>query len=327
VNIPSEKQKPIDVDSLDLDSLPCRSMTRLRVALVTNGIGDSIRIPVIVVKGIEENPIVGITAAVHGDELNGLPIIFGFINDLNPWNLRGTVIAVPVVNTQGFLLNSRYMGDGVDLNRVFPGKKKGTSGDIYAYSFMHRVVNRFQYLIDLHTASFGRINSLYVKADLASEETCRMAYLQNPQIIVNSTGKDGTLRSAASERGIHSITVEVGNPLRFQKKLIKSSLSGIRNVMSHLKMIPRPVKSLSEKPIICKKSYWMYSDRGGILEVLPDLVAYVKKDEVAARLRNVYGDIICEYKIKEEIGVVIGKNINPVGNAGARILHLGIPAD
>ncbi|RME78047.1 MAG: peptidase M14 [Planctomycetota bacterium] len=318
------KELPIlERRELDLESLPKGQTSRLRIHLVSNGMGDPIQVPVIVIKGKEKGPVMGITAAVHGNELNGLPVIYELAATIQPKKLKGTIITVPVVNIPGFLENSRYYRDNADLNRIFPGKAHGTASEIYAYYFMEKIAQYFEYSIDLHTASFGRINSLYVRADLNNSVTSRMARLQNPQIIVHKEGPDGSLRSALADRKIPSITVEVGNPLRFQRKLIRSSLLGVLNVLRHLKMISRQEKEPKGTPILCRDSFWLYTDKGGILEVLPDIRQMVKKGETVAFLRNVYGDIIDEYKAPED-GVVIGKSINPVGDAGSRILHLGI---
>ncbi len=189
---------------------------------------------------------------------------------------------------------------------------------------MQRVVKHFDYLIDLHTASFGRANSLYIKADLENEITSKMSYLINPQIIVHSKGKDGTLRSSAATHGVQAITLEVGNPHLFQKSLIKKSINGINNILAYFKMISMSEKIIKGNPIICSRSFWIYSDFGGILEVTPEVASIVKKDEIIARLTNIYGDIVKEYKSEITNSVVIGKSINPVGDAGSRIIHLGV---
>lgn len=314
----------LQCDTLDINVLPTNSISRLRINIGSNGLGDPYQIPVIVLRGKKPGNVLGITAALHGNELNGLPIIFDIIKKTNLQQLKGTIIAVPVVNIDGYLNNNRFFCGTYDLNRLFPGKLDGTRGQIYAYDIMEKIIKHFDYLIDLHTASFGRSNSLYVRADLTSSVNAKIAYLQNPQIIVHNCGQDGTLRNAASALGIHAITIEIGNPLRFQKKLIGFSLNGIRNVLTYLNMLPRPEKPLKGKPVICKSSFWMYTQKGGVLEVIPDIVSIIKKGDIIGRLRNMYGDVIEEYLCPEDSAIVIGKNLNPVGDAGSRIVHLGI---
>jgi predicted deacylase len=204
-----------------------------------------------------------------------------------------------------------------------PGKKEGNVSQVYAYRVFNKIIKNFNYLIDLHTASFGRVNSYYIRADMDTESTRKMALLQNAQIIVHNPPSDGTLRGAAEDFGIAAITLEVGDPNRFQKGMIRSSLTGIHNVLHELNMIAGDVEPPEKPAVICKSSYWIYTKRGGILTVHPHVTDMVKKDEVVATLRNIFGDVIKEY-LSPEDGIVIGKSSSPINQSGGRILHLGI---
>lgn len=119
---------------------------------------------------------------------------------------------------------------------------------------MERIVSKFNYLIDLHTASKGRVNSLYVRSNMVNEVTREMSRLQNPQIIVHNTSPDGSLRGAAMERGISAITVEIGDPARFQKRFVKNALLGVTNILGHLKMLPDDHDLPEFDPVVCSKS-------------------------------------------------------------------------
>jgi hypothetical protein len=311
------------VDHLELESLAPGSVTRFRVDLVRDGMGEMIRLPVVVVRGAKPGPKVGFTAAIHGNELNGVRMIQRLVPSIDPATLSGTVVAVPVVNVPGFLSNRREFNDNADLNRVMPGQPRGTMSQVYAHRFIDRVVRHFDYLIDLHTASFGRINSLYVRADLRNPITSRMAYLEGPEIVVHNAGADGTLRSAAAGMGVHAITVELGDPQRFQRDRIRSSIEGSFNVLEHLDMVPERSASLAVEPVICGRSYWIYTDRGGLLDVFPEVCERVKAGQRIARVSDMFGDTVREYEAPED-GIVVGKSVNPVNQAGSRILHLGI---
>jgi predicted deacylase len=315
--------EPFVTDRLDLDSLPRGRVHRLRIELAEDGIGRPIAVPVLCARGSGEGPVVGLTAAVHGNELNGIPIIHRLLREHDPQALQGTLVAVPVVNVPGFLDNQRTFHDGKDLNRCFPGREDGASSEVYAFRFLDRIVKRFEYLIDLHTASFGRVNSLYVRADMTRAGTAQIARLLHPQIIVHNAGDDGTLRSAAAELGIHAVTVEVGDPNRFQRGLIRSSRLGIESVLAHLGMLEPSDDAEGDEAIECIRSYWLYTDAGGILEVFPSVAGIVREGQVIARLTDVYGGTVREYRAPED-GVVVGKTDNPVAHTGARILHLGI---
>jgi predicted deacylase len=266
----------------------------------------------------------GVTAALHGNELNGVRVIQNFMAELDATKLKGTVIAVPVVNVPGYLMNVRQFNDGQDLNRVMPGQLGGTQAQVYAHRFMTRVACHFEYLIDLHTASFGRINTLYVRADLTHPETSWMARAQLPQILLHNKGADGTLRGACMERGVHAITVEIGNPNRFQESLIEQGEVGVRNVITRLGMLPDvKLVTTGHSPAVCIRSYWMYTEVGGVLEVFPDLADRVVKGEKVASVADIFGDTQAEYFAPEN-GIVIGRSTHPVNQTGSRILHLGI---
>ncbi len=314
---------PIHVDKLEIDMLPIGRASHVWVELVTDGLAQVIEVPLLVVRGKRPGPVVGITAAVHGNELNGISVIHRLFETLPSRMISGTVVGVVVANVPGLHHHQREFDDGVDLNDIFPGNRAGSASQVYAYQLVERIIRQFDYLLDLHTASFGRVNSLYVRADMTHSETASMARLQNPQIILHNPPSDGTLRGAAMELGIPAITVEIADPHRFQPKYIRPTLAGVHAVLAHHGLIkPRAVKQESN-PVVCDRSFWMYTDRGGLLNVHVDLASVVKKGDSVAVLRNAFGEVIAEYQAPES-GVVIGKSVNPVAQTGARVVHLGL---
>lgn len=310
-------------DELKISKLKKGEVHRIQIHLSDNSLGVPWRLPVIVIKGAAKGPILGLTAALHGNELNGISTIFKLIQEVNPQKLAGTLVLVPIANVPGYLMNQRNFSDNVDLNRIMPGRPEGTTSNRYAHLLAHKIIKKFDYLLDLHTASHGRVNSLYIRADLENEETRNLAYLQNPQIIVRKYDDKGTLRSWANEQGIPTITIEIGNPNAFQHSLIDETLEGIMNTLRHLKMIKGEVQDMLHGAVVCEHSYWIYSNKGGIIDVLPELTSRVKEGELIAKVYDVFG------QVKEEIfadrsGIVIGKNIRPNCEAGTRVLHLGV---
>lgn len=241
------------------------------LVLTYDGLAEPITVPVIVVKGRFEGPVLGITAALHGNELNGIPLIFKLIREIELDALSGTVVAIPVMNAPGFLRHQRGYFDGADLNRLFPGKPNGNCGQVYCHQVMQKVIKYFNYHIDMHTASFGRVNSLYVRADMNNRTTHQMARLQDPQIIVHNTAPDGSLRSVAMKIGIPSITVEIGDPSRIHRRFVKSAFLGVENILYFLKMLDDDFELGEKQPTVCSRSFWMYSQHGGMLHVLPDV--------------------------------------------------------
>jgi predicted deacylase len=153
--------------------------------------------------------------------------------------------------------------------------------------------------------------------------TKTLALLQNADIIVHNPPSDGTLRGAAEELGIPAITLEVGNPNTFQKKLIRSGIEGIHNVLCYLNMIDDKIEEPDKPTIICHKSYWLYTDMGGLLTVHANLLDQLKEGDVIASLRDVFGRKVKDFHAPED-GIVIGKSVSPVNRSGGRILHLGL---
>ncbi|KAJ3096292.1 hypothetical protein HDU97_006050 [Phlyctochytrium planicorne] len=345
----SEVPPPVVRDNLIIEEFEVGKISTAWINMLKQGLSEWIRIPVIIARGVKEGPVVGITAVVHGNELNGVPCIHRVITDIDVHRLNGTVVAVPCVNIPGYLRFSREFSDGKDLNRVFPGAESGTASQVYAHCILNKIVAHFDYLIDLHTASFGRVNSYYVRSDLNDPVSATLAKLQQPQIILHNSGQDGTLRSAASARGIKAITVEIGNPQLFQNQYVQWSYLGVMRILSYLNMFPSlhiapsedvnmntdgsadgqgevGLPSLYPPPpntIICSKGFWIYTKTGGVLEVYPGVNTVVRKGDLIARIKNIFGNIVDEIYSPSH-GVTIGRSSNPVAMAGDRVLHLGI---
>ncbi len=231
--------EPLVTRRLELEQIPTGRTARVLVELVSDGLGQAVQVPVLVARGSKPGPVVGVTAAVHGNELNGIPVIHRLFATLEGKPLRGTVVGVVAANVPGLHAQQREYVDGTDLNDIFPGKATGNVSQIYAHRLLYRVIKRFDYLLDLHTASFGRVNSLYVRANMKHDATSRMAILQKPQIILHNPASDGTLRGAAMDMGIPAITVEIADPHRFQPRYIRPAVAGVLSVLAELGIVKR----------------------------------------------------------------------------------------
>ncbi len=286
-------------------------------------------IPVILIRGSLPGPVLGITAGIHGNELNGIRTVQKMADGLDPMQLKGTVLAIPGMNPQGMAAYRREFPDGEDLNRVFPGKQEGNESQQMAYWISHKVLPHLSFLADLHTASFGRENSLYIRADLSRDTLAQIALGFGADLVLSSReasaggNTGGTLRAVAAENGIPGFTVELGNPQVYQEEMIERGRTGLLTAMQLLGMLPGTPEQASH-PVVCERSYWIYSDRGGLLERIPELGATVSRGQLIGILRDPFGRELTRY-FAQEAGVVIGRATNPVVRDGGRILHLGIP--
>jgi predicted deacylase len=320
-------------EELDLEQLAPNTKHRIWLTMIDDGMSHPVAIPVIVVRGQQAEPVLGLIAAIHGNELNGIKVIQEIVEDIDEKKLQGTLIAIPGINAISIPQHRRRYVDEEDLNRNFPGKEKGNRSQQYVWQINHKILDQLDYLIDMHTASFGRENSLYVRAALQNDTIAQMARLQDADIILNSNGLPSaneqlvatrTMRAEAMLKGIPCITVEYGNPQVYQPEMIRRGKTGVKNVMSWLKMIDQAIVPV-EQPVMCRKSYWIYVEEGGYLEVVVDLKQRLKKGELIAIMRNPFGDVLHQYYCPED-GIVIGKSSNPINMNGGRIIHLGIYA-
>ena len=310
------------VDALDLGSLAPGVVHALWMTLMHDGLGCPVRVPVLVGRGRRPGPTVGLTAAVHGNELNGIPVIHSLFHHLAGARVAGTVVAVLAVNVPGVHRRERQFLDAGDLNHRFPGAAQGPTATQYAHRLLDKLVRHMDVLFDLHTASIGRVNSLYIRADMTDRDIASMAYRLRPEIIVHNPPADGTLRGSAQSMGIPALTVEVGNPQRFQRDYIRRTRLGLQAALAHLGLIRRRPPAPGAPPVLCSHSSWIYTREGGLLGVTPELTEHVEAGAPIAHLRDVFGQDLRTIHAPEA-GVVVGKAVDPIAQTGARVLHLG----
>ena len=278
--------------------------------------------PVLVVNGTRPGPTVCLTAAVHGDELNGIEIVRRVLYDLSPERLAGTVIGVPIVNLQGFKRSSRYLPDRRDLNRYFPGNPTGSSASRIAHSFFREVISQCNALVDLHTGSFHRTNLPQLRADLSNPQVARLTEKFGATVVLHSNGAKGTLRRAATDAGIPAVTLEAGEPTRVQKDAVNHGTRGIMTLLNELKMVRRATFWGSREPVYYR-STWIRADQGGVLISNVELGERVKRGDVLGTvtdpITNIQNSIVASAS-----GRVLGMALNQFVMPGFAAYRLGI---
>lgn len=276
-------------------------------------------LPVTILHGVESGPTLWLSAAIHGDEINGVEIIRQVLEQVNPKQLRGTLIAVPIVNVFGFLEQSRYLPDRRDLNRCFPGSAEGSLASRLAHLFMTEIVSRCTHGIDLHTASDHRTNYPQIRANLRNEETYRCAKAFAAPVMIHATTRDGSLRQAAAQKHIPILLYEGGEALRFDAEAIRVGKEGILRVMNVLGMFSFAMSSVSS--VEAEKTRWVRASRGGILRLQVGLGESVTKKQILGIIANPFGKQ--GLKVRSPLdGLVIGHTQNPLVNQGDAIIHL-----
>ncbi len=302
--------------------IPASKSKRLSWSASESFEGLAIPTPVLVVNGAEPGPVLCLTAAVHGDELNGVEIVRRIIHDLNPEKLKGAVIGVPIVNLQGFRRATRYLPDRRDLNRYFPGNPGGSSASRIAHSFFENIVAHCSYLVDLHTGSFHRTNLPQLRADLRIPEVADLTHGFGSTVVLHSVPGPGTLRRAATEAGIPSVTLEAGEPMRLQLEEVGHGVNAIESLLSYLGMVKKLSLWGDPEPVYYE-SRWVRADRGGILLSEVELGEHVKPGSVLGTIT----DPITNKRSKihsPSAGRVLGMAINQFVMPGFATFRIGI---
>lgn len=310
------------VDEIPIDRLESGKF-QFRLETTANRSGEKIGIPVVVVKGASPGKTVGVVAAIHGDELNGISVIHNLYRHLDPAKMKGALIGVPVLNIPGFLRNQREFFDSRDLNRLMTGQDENSPAGQYVDQIKKKILVHFDCLIDLHTATSGRINTYHIRVNINHAESMRMARLMSPELIVHSPKAEGTTRYFFEKKGKPAITVEVGNPQILQDKLIDKTTNGVLHNLEYLEVIGTRVSNNSSKTTVCSESVWVYAKSGGLLEVQPKLGDSISKGDLVGFQTDLFGEKIQEYTAPVS-GIVIGRKITASSQTGDRIIHIGI---
>jgi predicted deacylase len=278
-------------------------------------------LPVGVLHGKKPGPVIWISAAIHGDELNGVPIIRHVLDRIDPKELSGTVLAVPAVNVFGLVQESRYLPDRRDLNRCFPGSKRGSAASLLAHLFMEQIVTRCELGLDLHTGSGGRTNLPQVRCDLEQPETARLARVFGAPVLLHSRLRDGSLRAAARELDKTVLVYEAGEASRFDVEAIDVGVGGVLRVMKSLGMVPYGVEGPQCEPRVCWSSAWLRARRSGFCEMLVRLGAEVSAGDSVAVVFDALGRDRSLVKAKTS-GILVGHVTSPIVHRGDAIAHI-----
>jgi hypothetical protein len=278
--------------------------------------------PVEIINGRRDGPRLFVSAAIHGDELNGVEIIRRLLRHSSLSHLRGTLIAVPVVNVHGLLHRSRYLPDRRDLNRSFPGSGHGSLASRIANLFMRDIVANCTHGIDIHTGAMYRDNLPQVRANLNDPETRALAEAFGTPVLINADLRDGSLREAAAEVGIPMLLYEGGEALRFDAVSIRMGLRGVLNVMRSLGMLPKSKRRRRQMtPVVARSSSWVRAPESGILWSGITPGTRVSKGDVIGRIAAPLMD--SEHAVEAPFdGIVIGRTHLPLVYEGEALFHL-----
>lgn len=304
--------------------IPASTSTRLAWTPEQSFDGIAVPTPVLVVNGATRGPVVCLTAAIHGDELNGIEVVRRVMYDLEPDQLAGAVIGVPIVNLQGFRRGTRYLPDRRDLNRFFPGNPEGSLASRIAHSFFTEIIERCEALVDLHTGSFHRTNLPQIRADLRNADVVHLTRGFGSTVVLHSRGSEGTLRRAATDHGIPSVTLEAGEPARLQQDAVEHGTKGVMTLLNELDMY-RQVTFWGSRERVYYRSTWVRADRGGVLFSVVELGEQVAEGQVLGTITDPITNVQSTLRASSP-GRVLGMALNQFVMPGFAAFRIGIEA-
>jgi predicted deacylase len=280
-----------------------------------------VTMPVQVVHGRKPGPVVFVSAALHGDEINGVEVIRRLLRMGAMRHLKGTLLAVPIVNVFGFHQRSRYLPDRRDLNRYMPGSEHGSLASRLGHVFFREVVRRSDVGIDLHTAAIHRDNLPQLRVNLDDPILRPLAEAFGTPVLLHSGYLEGSLRYAASLEKVPVMVYEAGEALRFDEVAIRIGVHGVVQVLRQLGMLPK-TRHKSRPATILRSSAWVRAQRSGILRALVPMGAAVSKGDTLGVIGDPFGEN--ETNVLAGIdGVVIGRTNLPLVMEGEALFHIG----
>ena len=275
-----------------------------------------------VIHGRKPGPVMFVSAAIHGDEVIGVEIVRRLLKAPNLDRLSGTLLAVPIVNTFGFLNHSRYLPDRRDLNRCFPGSAGGSLAARLAHLFMNEIVARSDFGIDLHSAAIQRTNLPQIRISPGNEHLRKMANVFGAPVVLTSKLRDGSLRMCAQEAGVEMLLYEAGEGLRFDEFAARAGMSGILRVMRELGMISsRGVEKPKMPAMMCKKSIWLRAPAGGLMRSFKSAGEIVAEGDVLGVVSDPFGQVETEM-LADLAGIIVGRSNLPIVNEGDALFHI-----
>jgi predicted deacylase len=287
-------------------------------------LGDPVRIPVTVINGSHGGPTAFLSAAIHGDELNGIEVVREVAQEWEHEHIHGTLVCLPVLNVQGFLTQQRYFPVyDRDLNRAFPGKEGSTSAKRVAARIFENFIEPCDFGLDFHTSTRGRTNMFHVRAEMDNDDVARLAKAFGSSVIMAGAGSDGMLRTEATKAGIPTITIEMGEAHRFERGLIDHALDGVRSVFAEYDMYPQEsVRWPGWRTVIegWSEKTWLRADDGGLVEMRYERGDLVHEGDVICRITNPFKTDVTEVEAPFT-GVLVGVLENPVVYPGNPLCH------
>ncbi len=281
----------------------------------------SIDIVINVARSKVDGPVLMLMGGLHGDEINGVEIIRRIIDQQFNIPEKGTVICIPILNIFGFINFSRFVPDGKDVNRSFPGNKNGSLASRIAYYLTHDIIPKIDYGIDFHTGGDDRSNYPQIRCVLTDPENQELAKAFNAPFTIHAKYRPNSLRQSAAKQGKHIIVFEGGESSRFDEFAIQEGINGTMRLMHHLGMSQRNPYPRTDNKIITS-SGWVRAKYSGIFVAKVRYGDFVKRNSTLGTISDPFGEFMVNLKAPRN-GYILGLNHQPLIHQGDALIHLG----
>lgn len=306
--------------------VPPASRIQHQLPLTRLPVGGMFTLPVDILHGSRPGPALWLSGAIHGDEIVGVEIIRQVLNQIDETELAGTIVATPVVNVFGFLAESRYLPDRRDLNRCFPGSKRGSLGAQLARMFLDEIVSVCQYGVDFHAGSDDRTNLPQIRGNMDDPKTRTLAEAFGAPLMIHSEPMKGTLRASALKSGKCVLLYEGGEPRRFSPKAVDAGVAGTLRVLTALGMTDVSTVPVTSTPRLSRSATWIRAPRGGIFRLETRLGARVHEGQRLGVIGS--PDTRTRQKVLSTVtGTVMGHAVNPLVHRGDSLVHIALDDD
>jgi len=305
--------------------VPAGEKRQFRHEVSETYLGDPVEIPVTLINGDRDGPRVFMTAAIHGDELNGVKVLQEVADRYGPGEIHGTLVLLHVVNVPGYHAQQRYLPIyDQDLNRSFPGKERSNTAERIAHHVYHRFVSQCDLGLDFHTSTRNRTTMYHARADIGNPDVERLADAYGANVVLSGEGGEGSLRAVASRNGTPTLTVEMGKAHRFQPGLIEKALTGVESVLAEYGVYPEgSVTTPSWRKVMgpSEEKRWLRADTGGLVDMRWGPNPLVREGETICTITD-------HFKTEEHVieapftGLIVGVLENPIALPGHPICHL-----
>lgn len=276
-----------------------------------------------------EGPSVLILAGVHGDEINGIEIVRRFLNGNTIDSLQaGSIIVIPLLNVFGFINFNRYVPDGKDVNRSFPGTMNGSLASRIARTVTKYILPNVDYIFDFHTGGDSRFNYPQIRASKLDSQALELALAFDAPMIIQGGTIPKSLRRTAKDFGIPTIVYEGGESVRLNTLAIERGFQGLINCLAYLGLLPRKMKKVvkKEKKVLIKKTSWLRAGYSGIFIWTHKSGMEVKKGDKLGTINDPNGQKSISV-ISHKTGFIIGHNNASVVNHGDALFHIGYESE